>query len=82
MLIKCGWMEAKVDGTIYCLDEDGSYRPIPHFFVSFLRGRRLNKEMTVQHMHDLFGGVGGDDDDDGGGGQVAMVNDCKAPGKK
>mmetsp|Transcript_12685 Transcript_12685/g.18988 ORF Transcript_12685/g.18988 Transcript_12685/m.18988 type:complete len:116 (-) Transcript_12685:45-392(-) len=76
VLIKLGWVEAKVDDTMYRLDEDGNYRPTPPFFVAMPRGRRLKEEMTIQHMYDLFGGYGG------GGGQVATANDRKATGKK
>ena len=48
----------------------------PPFFVAMPRGRRSKEEMTIQHMYDLFGGLGG------GGGQIATANDRKAPGKK
>jgi hypothetical protein len=47
----------------------------PPFFVAMPAGRHGEAEMTIQHMYDLFSGLGG-------GGQVKTANDRKAPGKK
>jgi hypothetical protein len=47
----------------------------PPFFVAMPAGRHGLEEMTIQHMYDLFSGLGG-------GGQVKTANDRKAPGKK
>lgn len=54
----------------------GEKQPIsPPFFVAMPAGRHGHEEMTIQHMYDLFSGLGG-------GGQVKTANDRKAPGKK